>query len=176
MNIKLSLAKHWYEFLAEIGFVYPHLRLGYVAGSVLYRTGEESLQSSASTPPWNSSTHNCRSIFKRLSLIVLLFTPLVIAICITYAVDDLFNYDETVGRDYGPEEWNKVTCDDLTKCTGWPDDWLLGEGWGSKRTPVDTVLRVRIYVAGIISHPLISSGIELLLDTPTRTSVSMSIG
>lgn len=43
--------------------------------------------------------------------------------------DDLFNYDATSGNDYGPEDWNKVTCDDLELCTGWPDKWLQGQGW-----------------------------------------------
>ncbi len=30
--------------------------------------------------------------------------------------DDLFNYRETDGNDYGPEDWDQVTCDDLTVC------------------------------------------------------------
>ena len=29
---------------------------------------------------------------------------------------DLFNYRETVGTDYGPEDWDKVTCDNVTEC------------------------------------------------------------
>jgi hypothetical protein len=30
--------------------------------------------------------------------------------------DDLFNYRKTEGRDFGPEDWNEVTCDDVTVC------------------------------------------------------------
>jgi hypothetical protein len=30
--------------------------------------------------------------------------------------DDLFNYRETKGHDYGPEDWEEVTCDDVTVC------------------------------------------------------------
>ena len=30
--------------------------------------------------------------------------------------DDLFNYRETDGRDYGPEDWDQVTCDNVTEC------------------------------------------------------------
>ena len=30
--------------------------------------------------------------------------------------DDLFNYHDTDGRDYGPEDWDQVTCDDVTEC------------------------------------------------------------
>ena len=30
--------------------------------------------------------------------------------------DEQFNYHKTDGRDYGPEDWGKVSCDDLDKC------------------------------------------------------------
>jgi hypothetical protein len=30
--------------------------------------------------------------------------------------DDQFNYRNTDGRDYGPNQWNKVSCDDLDQC------------------------------------------------------------
>ena len=30
--------------------------------------------------------------------------------------DDLFNYGNTNGRDFGPEDWDQVTCDDVTEC------------------------------------------------------------
>ena len=42
------------------------------------------------------------------------------------AHDDLFNYRETVGKDYGPEDWHKVDYE------GWPDKWELGVGWELK--------------------------------------------
>lgn len=43
--------------------------------------------------------------------------------------DDRFNYDQTDGRDFGPRDWSRVTCDDVDRCQGWPDDWELGVGW-----------------------------------------------
>lgn len=42
---------------------------------------------------------------------------------------DRFNYRETVGTDYGPEDWQKVRCTDLHECLGWPDDWEAGIAW-----------------------------------------------
>lgn len=30
--------------------------------------------------------------------------------------DDRFNYVATEDRDYGPEDWGEVTCDDVTQC------------------------------------------------------------
>jgi hypothetical protein len=30
--------------------------------------------------------------------------------------DDQFNYRDTNDRDYGPNEWNKVSCNDLDQC------------------------------------------------------------
>ena len=36
--------------------------------------------------------------------------------CVHGANDDLFNYRETDGNDYGPEDWDQVTCDDLEQC------------------------------------------------------------
>lgn len=29
---------------------------------------------------------------------------------------DRFNYGDTDGKDFGLEDWNKVSCDDPTKC------------------------------------------------------------
>ena len=43
--------------------------------------------------------------------------------------DDQFNYRGTIGRDFGPEDWNQVKCDDVGQCQGWPDGWELGVGW-----------------------------------------------
>lgn len=42
---------------------------------------------------------------------------------------DRFNYRTTVGRDFGPNDWDQVTCDDPGQCSGWPDGWELGVGW-----------------------------------------------
>lgn len=45
---------------------------------------------------------------------------------------DQFNYRGTVDNDFGPSDWDLVTCDDVGQCLGWPDDWELGVGWGLK--------------------------------------------
>eukprot|EP00934_Nitzschia_sp_Nitz4_P001807 Nitzschia sp. Nitz4//scaffold177_size45885//17105//21005//NITZ4_007204-RA/size45885-augustus-gene-0.5-mRNA-1//-1//CDS//3329539052//1807//frame0 len=54
------------------------------------------------------------------------------------AAQDLFNYDSTSGTDYGPEQWNKVSCNDLETCglnlpfdtqPGWPQKLLGSVGW-----------------------------------------------
>ena len=42
---------------------------------------------------------------------------------------DRFNYRETVGNDYGPKDWDKVSCSDIGSCQGWPDGYKLGVGW-----------------------------------------------
>lgn len=46
--------------------------------------------------------------------------------------DETFTYKETdeADEEYGPEDWNRVGCDDLDQCAGWPDDWELGYDWG----------------------------------------------
>lgn len=36
---------------------------------------------------------------------------------------DIFNYGGTVGSNYGPADWGKVTCENPETCPGWPDDW-----------------------------------------------------
>lgn len=48
------------------------------------------------------------------------------------AQEDRFNYRETDGKDYGPEEWDKVSCNEVGECPGWPDGWELGIGWELK--------------------------------------------
>jgi hypothetical protein len=42
---------------------------------------------------------------------------------------DRFNYRNTEGTDYGPEDWDRVSCGDVGECQGWPDGWELGVGW-----------------------------------------------
>lgn len=51
---------------------------------------------------------------------------------------DLFNYDATIlstddsegsGNSYGPTDWDKVSCDDLETCPGWPEKWGTGVDW-----------------------------------------------
>ncbi len=56
---------------------------------------------------------------------------IVVLICCTVAQgnEDLFNYVATTGNDYGPEDWNEVSCDIPGECPGWPDGWELGIGW-----------------------------------------------
>jgi hypothetical protein len=46
---------------------------------------------------------------------------------------DRFNYRDTEGRDFGPQEWNRVKCDDERECLGWPDGWELAVGWELRR-------------------------------------------
>jgi hypothetical protein len=46
---------------------------------------------------------------------------------------DRFNYRDTDGRDFGPEEWRSVQCEDVGQCLGWPDGWDLGIGWELER-------------------------------------------
>lgn len=39
--------------------------------------------------------------------------------------EDTFNYGATVGNNYGPSDWGRVTCDKVETCPGWPDNWEL---------------------------------------------------
>ena len=57
--------------------------------------------------------------------------------------DDRFNYRETVGRDFGPEDWNRVTCDDVTQCVSSLFAWehkcrMCGIGRLTQRSVVTT--------------------------------------
>lgn len=40
----------------------------------------------------------------------------LVCLLATVAADDLFNYRSTSGNDYGPEDWGKVSCDNLETC------------------------------------------------------------
>jgi len=42
---------------------------------------------------------------------------------------DNFNYRKTSGDNYGPAEWDKVRCNGLEDCPGWPDKHLSSIGW-----------------------------------------------
>jgi hypothetical protein len=42
---------------------------------------------------------------------------------------DKFNYDTTVGNDYGPSDWIEVGCLDFQVCKGWPDAWEMAIEW-----------------------------------------------
>ena len=42
---------------------------------------------------------------------------------------DWFNYRQTAGNDFGPKDWDHVSCDDVSECLGYPDGWELGVGW-----------------------------------------------
>ena len=49
---------------------------------------------------------------------------LVLSIALVHHVkgnnNDLFNYRETDDNDYGPEDWDQVTCDDVEICVSQP--------------------------------------------------------
>ena len=42
---------------------------------------------------------------------------------------DSFNYQYTNGDEYGPAEWNRVTCNNFETCEGWPDKHESSVGW-----------------------------------------------
>jgi len=42
---------------------------------------------------------------------------------------DRFNYRGTSNTDYGPKDWNEITCTNPGECHGWPDSWELGVDW-----------------------------------------------
>ena len=42
---------------------------------------------------------------------------------------DLFNYDTTVGNNYGPQDWIRVQCANKDICLGWPETWEYALGW-----------------------------------------------
>jgi hypothetical protein len=42
---------------------------------------------------------------------------------------DRFNYRGTDGTDYGPEDWDQVSCTDTETCLGWPDGFETARGW-----------------------------------------------
>jgi len=54
-------------------------------------------------------------------------------------VGDRFNYRETTTidsnsgtTDYGPRNWNRVRCNDIDDCPGWPNKWEFARGWSLK--------------------------------------------
>lgn len=46
---------------------------------------------------------------------------------------DKFNYGSTQGRDYGPRDWDEVSCNNLDTCPGWPDKLEGSVGWELSR-------------------------------------------
>lgn len=55
-------------------------------------------------------------------------------ICIAFlsqatASEPQFNYRATIGDDYGPTDWDKVECETVGECPGWPDGWEQAVGW-----------------------------------------------
>ena len=46
---------------------------------------------------------------------------------------DRFNYDRTRGTDYGPVDWNQVSCTNLDTCLGWPEGFEAAPGWSLQR-------------------------------------------
>ncbi|KAG7370840.1 Eukaryotic-type carbonic anhydrase [Nitzschia inconspicua] len=61
-------------------------------------------------------------------MIIRTFTLLVLS-CSAFVTADRFNFRSTSGNDYGPEDWNRVQCDNLETCEGWPDKHLGSIGW-----------------------------------------------
>jgi hypothetical protein len=114
--------------------------------------------------------------------------------------DDLFNYRETDGNDYGPEDWDQVTCDDVTVCVSVTNHGATGmmladrrlnlfpfrlDGQtigcsvsvgNSKRTPANGVLRAPTDVEHTINRLSISSAIERLKTTPCSINALTSTG
>lgn len=70
-----------------------------------------------------------RVIVRCLSFFCVVLTALQSFQPVSANNSDRFNYRETLGNDYGPEDWNKVTCTNLDTCLGWPDGYELGIGW-----------------------------------------------
>lgn len=83
-----------------------------------------------------------------------LLISLLALVTIVAGEEDDFNYQSTSGNDYGPEEWDKVGCNNLATCVsligfivlsmarkshelvsllpkqpGWPDKLLGAKGW-----------------------------------------------
>jgi len=52
----------------------------------------------------------------------------IVALSVVNA-EDTFNYRGTSGDNYGPADWNKVSCRNLDDCPGWPDKHLGSIGW-----------------------------------------------
>ena len=55
----------------------------------------------------------CVSVFEIMKTVALLLSIAVVGLSRN---DDRFNYRETVGRDFGPMDWNRVTCDNVDRC------------------------------------------------------------
>jgi hypothetical protein len=43
----------------------------------------------------------------------------VVLAALASASEDVFNYDSTSGTSFGPEDWDKVSCDNLATCVSW---------------------------------------------------------
>uniref|UniRef100_A0A7S1UQX8 carbonic anhydrase n=1 Tax=Grammatophora oceanica TaxID=210454 RepID=A0A7S1UQX8_9STRA len=54
---------------------------------------------------------------------------LTAATAVYAANDDRFNYRNSDGNNYGPEDWGRVSCSDKNVCLGWPDAWETARGW-----------------------------------------------
>lgn len=50
------------------------------------------------------------------ALTVMMKVLLLLLSSVTAQNDDLFNYGSTNGRNFGPEDWDQVACDDLETC------------------------------------------------------------
>lgn len=54
-------------------------------------------------------------------------TAFVHCLIIQFGYADLFNYKNSDGNDYGPEDWSKVSCTDLDNCVSViPSDTVNG--------------------------------------------------
>jgi hypothetical protein len=47
---------------------------------------------------------------------VLFYVLTVYVATLAVNAEDTFNYDRTEGNNYGPEDWDRVSCDNLEDC------------------------------------------------------------
>lgn len=64
------------------------------------------------------------------------FLLAVLSVAVCDAQDpnlDRFNYDTTKGTDFGPLDWNQVSCSNFETCLGWPEEFRAAPGWSLNR-------------------------------------------
>lgn len=78
---------------------------------------------------WNDTTAVAAAIVTTL-LLCSSIIPLTAAASNGEPYLDEFNYDQTVGKSFGPAEWGQVRCGtDPQQCRGWPDAWEMAIDW-----------------------------------------------
>ena len=108
-------------------------------GSAQFRTPLSVDCSISSSSSSSSSINNlCRTYQRRRSFINTMTmwktVGLVLSVLVSVGLvasrnDDRFNYRSTVGRDFGPTDWNRVTCDDVQRCVSTSWFALYGSYW-----------------------------------------------